>query len=871
VEPVITSDPTQKRRAASKRIKGGSSPSLGADSVASDPQPSTSQSASCPNETQFDIPSPREDPRWLRAIVESGGDSIVAVTPDGLIVMWNAGAEHVYGYRADEAMGRHISLLDPPSSPGETTVNLHRALAGEQVRSYEAHRMRKDGEEVAVSLIVSPVPDESGTPIGVCSIARDLSPEHEALLRSEERFRALVQESADLILVADAELRLVYASPAATRIFGFDPADEQGRNLLEFVHRDDADRVASQFVGHARHPGTIGAAIEYRVRRSDGEWRTIESISTNLLDDPAIRGVVVNARDITELRQAQQKLVRREAWLDAILTNAFDLMVAVDAEGKVTFTTPATREFLGTTSPGAVDLDMFSYGHPADLEALRDAFVRIVNGTQMREALQCRVRSGNGTYRWLEMTGTNMLDDPVVNAIVLHGHDVTERHLAQEKIAHQAGHDALTGLPNRHLLSDRIRQALARARRDGSNMAVFFMDLDDFKRINDLRGHSLGDIVLREVADRLKASSRESDTVARFGGDEFVLVIEQVNDGDEARQIAERTLSKVFDEPFVAGQRAVHLAASMGVALGKGTASPERLLADADTAMYVAKRSGRSRVEVFDRMMRSAVATHVENEESLRQALANDELTAYFQPVVSLEDGSVVGAEALVRWLHPVQGAIPAAAFVHLAEVTGMIEPISSLVFEQACEELRRVRDCWPDLDFTMSVNVSPQQLRDSRTVPLLAIAERAGVDPRRLVVEVTESSLLEEDSAMLEWMRELRQAGVRVAADDFGTGYSSLSYLKRLPIDILKIDRMFVDGLGQDPLDTAVVDAIIGMASALGLEVIAEGVETAGQRSELLARGVHRAQGFLFSRALPAEDFEEEVSRTAAAGATMG
>jgi diguanylate cyclase (GGDEF)-like protein len=455
-----------------------------------------------------------------------------------------------------------------------------------------------------------------------------------------------------------------------------------------------------------------------------------------------------------------------------------------------------------------------------------------------------------------------MLEDPLVNAIVLHGHDITERHLAQEKIAHQAGHDALTGLPNRHLLSDRIRQALARSRRDGSNMAVFFMDLDDFKRINDARGHTLGDIVLREVADRLKAASRESDTVARFGGDEFVLVIEQVSDADQARQIAERTLAKVFEEPYEAGQRAVHLAASMGVAIGKGKASPERLLADADTAMYVAKRSGRSRVEVFDRMMRSAVATHVENEESLRHALASDELTAYFQPVVSLEDGTVVGAEALVRWLHPVQGVIPAAAFVHLAEITGLIEPISSLVFEQACEELRRVRGCWPDLDFTMSVNVSPQQLRDSRTVPLLAIAERAGVDPRRLVVEVTESSLLEEDSAMLEWMRELREAGVRVAADDFGTGYSSLSYLKRLPIDILKIDRMFVDGLGEDPLDTAVVDAIMAMASALGLEVIAEGVETACQRSELLARGVQQAQGFLFSRALPAEAFEEEVSR---------
>ena len=326
----------------------------------------------------------------------------------------------------------------------------------------------------------------------------------------------------------------------------------------------------------------------------------------------------------------------------------------------------------------------------------------------------------------------------------------------------------------------------------------------------------------------------------------------------------------VFEKPFVAGQRAVHLAASMGVALGKGTASPERLLADADTAMYVAKRSGRSRVEVFDRMMRSAVATHVENEESLR-ARAGERRAHRLLPAGRLAGRRLRGRGGGSRTV-----AAPGAR----GHPRRRIRPLGRGNRDDRAHQLTRLRaglrgaaprarDCWPDLDFTMSVNVSPQQLRDSRTVPLLAIAERAGVDPRRLVVEVTESSLLEEDSAMLEWMRELRQSGVRVAADDFGTGYSSLSYLKRLPIDILKIDRMFVDRLGEDPLDTAVVDAIIGMASALGLEVIAEGVETASQRSELLARGVHRAQGFLFSRALPPEDFEGELSRRLRA--TMG
>jgi len=430
---------------------------------------------------------PREDPLWLRAIVESGGDAITGVTPDGSIVVWNEGAERTYGYSAHEVIGRNISILDPPSSPGETAANLTRALAGEQVRLYETHRLHKDGTRVAVSLIISPVRDEEGAVIGVFAIGRDLSSEHQALVRSEERFKALVQHSADLIVVLDSEARLVYATPAAKGIMGFDPEEELGRQLLDFVHPEDADRAASVLLDLVTRPGSVGEPAEYRVLHLDGTWRTFEVITTNLLEDPAVRGVVINARDVTELHQAQKEL------------------------------------------------------------------------------------------------------------------------------AHRAGHDALTGLANRYLLNDRIVQALARARRDGTRLAVLFLDLDDFKRLNDSMGHASGDIVMREVADRLKAASRESDTVARFGGDEFVIVIEQIGDGNKAREIAERILKSVFEVLFPVGGDTVRLSASIGVALGNGESSSECLLADADTAMYAAKSLGRSRVAVFDENMRSAVATHADN------------------------------------------------------------------------------------------------------------------------------------------------------------------------------------------------------------------------------------------------------------------
>jgi len=441
-----------------------------------------------------------------------------------------------------------------------------------------------------------------------------------------------------------------------------------------------------------------------------------------------------------------------------------------------------------------------------------------------------------------------------------------ERKAFEERLAHQSMHDPLTGLPNRLLFLDRLNQAIARGRRSQSSVGVAFLDLDRFKNINDSLGHDAGDELLVEVARKLESVIRPGDTVARFGGDEFTVLCEDLpplTAREQTVEIAERLLANVI-HPLVVRGTEMFVGASVGIAMATtGEERPEELLRDADAAMYHAKDAGRGRVEVFDDAMRARALTVHATENALHRALERGEFRVFFQPIVSLSDARCVGAEALVRWQHPERGLLAPAEFIPLAEETGLVVQIGWWVLEEAARNAAswQLEQSEP---FQVAVNLSARQLAQPDLAERVAelIAE-TGVRPSSLCFEITESVLMDDAESVLDVIRRVRRLGVQFAIDDFGTGYSSLGYLKQFPVDSVKVDRSFVSGLGADSGDAAIVSAVIGLAHALGLRVTAEGVETKEQLEALIALECDEAQGYFFSPPQPAPDLRSLVART--------
>jgi diguanylate cyclase (GGDEF)-like protein/PAS domain S-box-containing protein len=483
--------------------------------------------------------------------------------------------------------------------------------------------------------------------------------------------------------------------------------------------------------------------------------------------------------------------------------------------------------------------------HPDDRDLLRREMDTALRTTEPFR-FEHRVIRPSGEVRTIDSRGRVEVDagGRVVRMLGT-GQDVTERRAAERLLEHQALHDPLTGLPNRALFLDRLQHALARARRPGTNLAVYFCDVDDFKDVNDSLGHDAGDELLIALPPRLREGLRVGDTVARFGGDEFVILCEQLASEAEAIRIAER-IGESFALPFELDGRPHHLSVSVGVVFARGgEATAAEVLRDADAAMYRAKGGGKGRFELFDAQMRASLVARLQTEADLRRALEDGELRLHWQPVVALcADGDrCVGAEALVRWQHPERGLLAPAAFIAVAEDSGLIAPLGAWVLEQACRQAL----AWGG-ERSVSVNISPRQLSHSDVPALLERAlAQTGLEPGLLELEITENVLMEQST--LATLRRLKALGVRLVLDDFGTGWSSLAYLKRFPLDGLKIDREFVAGLGSSAEDTAIVSAVLSMATALELDVIAEGVETDAQLAWLRTRGCRFAQGYLLGR----------------------
>ena len=711
------------------------------------------------------------------------------------------------------------------------------------------------GERSSVSLASTVYAVPSCIIVGeaVAWVAERLRRSDEALRRSGERFQSLVQHAADVVFLVDAAGAIRYDSPAIERVLGYSTVERIGHFGGEYVHRDDLPRLAVAFAELLRTPGAT-TSMEARIRHADGRWRWCEAVVCNLLHEPSVASVVVNLADITESRAAEEALRDRERSFRVLFESNLHPMWVFDVEtlAFLEVNDAAVRHY-GYCRAEFLTMAITDIRPREDVDPVVD---RIRKRTPDAEARARRHRLKDGRVIDVEIT-SGPLEFAGRSAVLVAVTDMTERKKLESQLRHQAYHDGLTGLANRARFLDRVEHALALRRQDGGSLAVLLLDIDGFKTVNDSLGHDAGDALLCGVASRLVGALLSGDTAARLGGDEFVVLVESVG-GIRGRD-PEATVRRILADlarPFTVCGREIFAGASVGIVVGGGGDRADELLRSADAAMYRAKAEQPGSYRVFQPSMHEAAVARLELHGRLRRAVEADEFIIHYQPIVSLTDGAMIGVEALVRWDDPVAGLVSPADFIGAAEETGLIVSIGDSVLRQACAQIAEWRAERPGLELSVSVNLSGRQLADAGLVATVRdILRESGVPAELLCLEITETVLMRESDSNLARLHDLKALGVRLAIDDFGTGYSSLSYLRQFPVDVLKIDKSFMDGVARDVEGRSFVKAIVRLAQTLRIATVAEGVEDEAQLETLRRVGCDRAQGFLFARPQPAAE----------------
>ncbi len=673
------------------------------------------------------------------------------------------------------------------------------------------------------------------------------------------RIEALMEHSSETIFVTDAFGVVSYVSPSVRRVLGYEPGAIVGRRHAELFPPEEVDTGLASIIYLYDAPGAI-IPVSFRNRHADGTLRWLRGTAHNLLNVPTIGGIVVTVSDVTDDLKVEQAF--RE--MVAVVESSEDAILATTLDGTITSWNAAATALTRFARDEVVGTPLSSLFAPDQVAEAAVMLSRMADGEMVREHTTFWQRS-DGTTVPVHCTASPVRgDDGVVS-----GMSVVARQQAAEAIRHAALHDPLTNLPNRDLLMDRLRTALAQSQRRAKRIAVLIIDLDSFKDVNDSLGHATGDLVLAEMAARLAGAVRVGDTVARFGGDELVIVRE-TSDEEETSRFAARLLDCMTEPMDLGAGSEIFVSACIGAAISRPDASAEDLVREADAALYRAKENGRSAIEFFDEDLRSRARSRVDLGGALRRALERGELFLVHQPVVTLGNITLRGSEALIRWAHPERGVISPLDFIPLAEETGLIIPVGEWVLSEAIRQMAGWRRKYAMAgNFSVSVNLSARQLASPDLVATVSTAlSSSAVPPECVYLEITETTLLSQVASHMDTLRLLRELGVHLTVDDFGTGYSSLSYLRQLPIDSLKIDRSFIDGLGTDSNDTAIVEAVLGLAKVLDLDVVAEGVETREQLGLLREMGCRTGQGFLFSEPLDSVDMERFLG---AAAATQG
>jgi diguanylate cyclase (GGDEF)-like protein/PAS domain S-box-containing protein len=700
--------------------------------------------------------------------------------------------------------------------------------------------------------------------------------------KDHEKFVVAAESSLDAFYIMEpvrdetnqiVDFRFSYINANAERRLRRPRAELLGTNLCDVLPY----LASTDIVERMRQVVLTGEpfTLEHQVRREgmDPYWIVMQVVK---LGD----GVAVTNRDVTEERVRQHQIADLNEFTQSMIENAPFSIIATDPAGTVTAMNPAAEsltfyrkhELIGQHSVvllhDAAEMSARAVQLSKDLnEPVQAGFSSLIARPRQGETDEHEwtyVRK-DGSRIWvnLAMTALKTQGDKIAGYLGI-AFDITERKKLTEYVNHLAHHDQLTGLPNRVLLDDRMRQAIQRAKRNRHKVAVLMVDVDYFKRINDSLGHTAGDALLDAIAKKLCSAVRQTDTVARMGGDEFVIVMPEFRDEKDAERCAEAIIQKV-STPTMLGNREVNVTVSVGLCVFPDCAhDADSLLKNADAALYEAKEGGRNSFHVFNQGMVVATADKLEFEHDLRHALINGELSLNYQPQVSCVTGDVIGVEALLRWNHPRRGLIPPAQFIPLAEATGMIVPIGEWAIRTACHEGKELQETL-GRELVVAVNLSPRQFRQKNLTTQVGMAlKESGLAAHCLEIEITEQTLMSNSATTNETLLQLRKLGVKIAIDDFGTGFSSFSYLLQYEVDRLKIDRSFVNRSADDPNAAAIVRAIISMAHGLNLKVVAEGVETNGQLNFLLRRRCDEAQGYYFGKAVPAGMVREAARQIA-------
>jgi diguanylate cyclase (GGDEF)-like protein/PAS domain S-box-containing protein len=789
----------------------------------------------------------------LSGVGEEGRVSVATVDDDGAmnVVAWH-GRETELGANVNSELVATLRRGETFAASDET----YHLLAVPMVS-------RNELRGAMVVTVTSPLPFEITRAVGALADQLSIALEANALAdeiarrKHERRFRALVENGSDLVTLVDDSGMVFFASPACRHLLGVTDDELVGRHPFDRIHPDDRF-LAGSLLDVVWASAGSREPIESRFLHADGTWRWFEVIAENQLDEPEVAGVVIHFRDISDRKRAELDLQESAARFRSLVQHASDVVVVLDQQARITYVSPSVTRVLGYLPDEIADTSCTLLVHEDDVSTLPydrpESFPPFTR--------EMRVRRRNGDWAVVEFTASDLRREPGVRGVVLNGRDVTDRKTLEAELRRLALHDDLTGLANRTLFLDRVTQALTREA--AASTAVLFVDLDDFKTVNDGLGHVAGDALLRAVAGRLEGALRAQDTAARLGGDEFGVLLDDIVEED-AIEVAYR-IGAAFTDPFVVDGRTLHVTASVGVVVRHDEkVSTEVLLRRADVAMYLAKTRGKNRVQVYEPGMEELFRERLELKGDLAAALDGEQFRVVYQPIVSLEHGGLEGFEALVRWQHPERGLVPPNVFVPIAEETGDIVALGQWVLETACRQLASWHGSY-GIRPRMSVNLSIRQLEYPGLVAQVREAVAAsGIDAADLTLEITESVLAADVEVVRGQLSALRELGVKIAIDDFGTGYASFGYLNQFPVDVLKIDRAFVMDLEAAESEEAdIVRAIVALARSRGLRTVAEGIEQATQADVLRELGCDTGQGYLYAKPTAADDLGEILAEAA-------
>ncbi len=791
---------------------------------------------------------------YLTELFETSPEAIVLVDNEGCVLRVNGPFTQLFGYTPKEILGKAIDDLLPTPDQHEEALDITRRISrGERV-SIEAVRKRKDGQLVEVAIIGAPVKLGGGR-IAVFGIYRDIT-ERKRIEQELRRLQKAVETTQLGVTVTDIQGKIIFVNPAEAEMHGWRVEDLIGKDVRIF-----AAESAAMPMSQPQLRAVTSWRRESVNARKDGTVFPVQLMSDVVRDaSGAILGIVTTCEDITRRKEAEAALRTSEERYALAARGSNDGLWDWELPTGRVYYSDRWKAMLGyTVAEVGSDIEAWlGRVHAEDRDRVRADLDAHLDGASEQFDSEHRLRHKDGTYRWVLVRGLVVRNDegqPLRMAGSLT--DISARKRIEESLARDALYDPLTSLPNRGFFTNLLERSARRVqRRRDYHFAVLFLDLDRFKVVNDSLGHDTGDRLLKAVGQRLERCLRPGDVVARLAGDEFCILVDGIEDIGDATRVAER-VQEELRAPFVLNGHRVFATASIGIATSAtGNGSPEHLLRDADTAMYRAKSHGRGRIEVFDAKMHERAMYVLQVESDLRAALEENQFRLVYLPVVSLENRRICGFEALVRWDHPERGTVPPSEFVPVAEETGVIIALGAWVLRTACRQFTMWLDRHSvDDDFSISVNLSAKQFHQVDFVEQLdTILRETGIPPSRLKLELTETVLMNDPDLSTDVVRRLDNLGVQIQIDDFGTGYSSLSYLNRLRVDTLKIDRSFIQSLGEPGQRGTIVHAIIRLARDLGIHVIAEGVETSEQLDSLRTLQCEHGQGFLFSQPVDGE-----------------